>query len=981
MSTSGQELFNQITAGLWSVLERYRSQAAGAIAGLAAEPGVAGTPLDGLLQELRPDDIAAGDPGVSALINGLLQVLPAAGPGAVATLHGFDPGGGQPRGLALVVVTPNPSVTFVAAITGAGPTQLAFEFMVAGAGAFGPTSLGLADGWSLTISGSGGGRIQFPRGGPASVLEAEPPLSVQLLLAYSGSPIELGSDAGPHVTLTHFSVGLQTTINADGTPNAVWTIDLPQAQLSLVAGVVSTLLGDTLSIPMDLDLTADPKLGFALKGGGLRATLPANLSLPGVDISGVDLAVSTSGGDVQFAFGISFTAALPRFPLLSLTATGLGASFPVSTGTSNLGLNAAGISPTLPSGLGIDLALPVITGGGFLQTTGPGGYGGVLELDLLVLTIEAFGLLQLPVNGAPFSFVAIICVEFPFPGIDLEFGFALAGVGGIVAVNRRLDTDALAAAIVDGSASRLLFPVDPAAHGPAIIATLGHVFPEAGDHLIVGPMLKISWGGRIVSMIVAVVVDLPAPVQFVIIGRVVVALPDPLVPLVYIQATFAGAFELSPTPSFSMVASLDGSYIEGMPLNGDMFFLLRGGADADFVFSAGGFHPRYTPPKEVPANMQRLQLAMTPPGVPGLRAHAYFAVTTNSVQFGAQLELCDEIAGCGVDGWFAFDALFKWDPVFSFSISASAGVAVQVIGQTLMGVNFVLVLDGPAPWHVNGTGSVSLFLFSASLDFDATWGSAPPNLPPPQDLGVVLKSALALPASWVGTPPLGEDPTVSLSASARNQVSGSQSVHPLGSVTVRQRAVPFDIEISRFQQQSIPAQTWSISSASVAPNIPVVQITPTTDSFPPGELLNLTEDQKLSWPAFEQWNSGASLTVSDHTYSDLRSVDTDYEVSLVPDFAVVAGPAPAQFSVVFEALLAVANLYAVTELWHPPGLPVVTVLPAQPVTAATTDTLTQAPGFVSPGSFTATRQAAQAQFGSLGPTATVQIVESWEVAQ
>ena len=171
-------------------------------------------------------------------------------------------------------------------------------------------------------------------------------------------------------------------------------------------------------------------------------------------------------------------------------------------------------------------------------------------------------------------------------------------------------------------------------------------------------------------------------------------------PLVFIRATFTfGAFQLSPTPAFSMVASLDGSYIEGMPLNGDMFFLLRGGDDADFVFSAGGFNPRYTPPQEVPANLQRLQLAVTPPGVPGIRAEAYLAITTNSVQFGARLELSDEIAGCGVDGWFSFDALFKWDPVFSFSIDASAGVAVQVIGQTLMGVQFDLVLEGPAPWH------------------------------------------------------------------------------------------------------------------------------------------------------------------------------------------------------------------------------------------------------------------------------------------
>jgi hypothetical protein len=879
------------------------------------------------------------------------------------------------------MVTPAPASTVVVALTGDGPTGLAIEFAATGVVAIGPVTLALADGWSLALSGNanGGGRLQFPRGGPAAVLDGKPPIGIQLTLQYAGTPIVLGPDAGPHITLTNFSVGAQTGIDAGGDPAVAWLINLPQAQLSLVADVVSALLGDTLAIPMDLDLAADPELGFALKGGGLRATLPANLNLPGVDISAVDLAVSASGADIEFSFGISFTAALPGFPLLSLTATGLGASFPLSTGTADLGLNLAGVVPTLPSGLGIDLALPVISGGGFLQTTGPGGYGGVLELNLLVLTIEAFGLLQLPVSGRPFSFVAIISVEFPFPGIDIGSGFAIAGVGGIVGVNRRVDTDALNAAIVDGSAARLLFPVDPAAHGPAIIATMGRVFPEAKDHLIVGPMLKVSWGGRIVSMIVAVVVDLPSPIQMVILGRVTVALPDPLVPLVFIQATFAGAFEISPTPSFSMVASLDGSYISGMPLNGDIFFLLRGGDDADFVLSAGGFNPRYVPPKEVPANMQRLQLAMTPPGVPGLHAEAYFAVTTNSVQFGARLDLCDEIAGCGVDGWFSFDALFKWDPVFSFSIHANAGVAVQVIGQTLMGISFDLVLEGPAPWHVQGTGSVSLFLFSASLDFDATWGSAPPALAPAQDLGTVLQAALAPPSAWVGTPPTGEAPVISLSATARNLVTGGQTVHPLGSVTARQRAVPFDIQISRFQQQLIPPQTWSIASAEVAPGIASALGVPTQDSFPPGELLDLTEDEKLSRPAFELWNSGAALTVSDEIHSDLRLVDTDYEVSLVPDFTVVPGPAFSLFSILEEALLAAGDAFMIPALWNAMSGQVVTVQAEQPVTAATTDTLSQVPGFTNPGGFTATLQAAQAQFGPVGHAGTVQIVEGWEV--
>ena len=968
MATAGQQLFDSIVAGLWSVVERYRQQAAATLAALTPAPGFDGTLLNNrLLGVLKPDDIAAGDDAVANLIQGLLRVLPAPAPGAAVSLHGFDPGNGQPRGLALAVDIPAPAATFVAALTGDGPTGIAIEFTAVGALALGPATLALADGWSLVVSGNanGGGRLLFPRGGAVPLPDAQAPLAVTLTLRYSGDPIDLGPAEGPHVSLSGFAISATTALDKNGNPKISWTVSLPQAQLSLVSDVVAALVSDKLTLPVDLDLVADTDTGLSIKGGGVRASIPANISLPGLEISTVDLALTATASNVEFAFGLGLTGSLPGFPLLSVSASGVGAAFPLSTGTAQLGLDLAGIRALAPTGLGLDLSLPLISGGGFLQTTGPGGYGGVLELNLLALTITSFGLLQLPVNGKPLSFVAIISFEFPFPGIDLSFGFALGGVGGIVGVNRRLDSTSLNSAVVDGSAARLLFPVDPAAHGPAIIATLGRVFPESRDHLVVGPMLKVTWGGRIVSIIVAVVVDLPNPFQFAVIGRVTVSLPDPLVPLVFIQATFAGEFELSPTPGVTMVASLDGSYIEGMPLHGDIFFLLRGGDEADFVFSAGGFHPRYQPPKGVPEGLQRMQLAMTPPGVPGLRAEAYFAVTTNSVQFGARLELCDEIAGCGVDGWFAFDALFKWDPVFSFSIHANAGIAVQVLGETLMGVSLDLTLEGPAPWHVHGSGSISLFLFSASLDFDASWGSAPVALPPPQDLGLVLKAELADASAWVGTPPGGEPSFVTLSNAARDAVNSGRTVHPLGSVTVRQRAMPFGIAISRFQQQSIPEQTWTLKGAGAA----------TVDSFPPGELLNLTEDQKLSLPAFELWASGAALAPPPENAPDLRGWDTDYEVSLVPDFTPVPGRGLAFFLRTDELWLATGNVHLDANLWNR-GIEPIVVLAEQPVSLATTNSLTAVPGVT--GGFTALAQAAKAQFGAVGPAAAVQVVESWE---
>jgi hypothetical protein len=967
MGAAGQDLFDQIADGLWSVLEKYRSQGVAKLAVLKAEPGVLqGSPLDGLLESLRADDIASGDAGVQALIRGIQSVLPEAGPADAVTLHGFDPGQGHPRGLALLVKTPAPTASFMAAMTDDGARGIAIRLAATGLTAA-PVTVSLAQGWALAISGAvnAAGSLVFPQGGPAAALNGG--LNVQLSLQYSGEPIELGSSTGPHVTLGSFSVGAETAIGINGIPKVQWTVSLSQAELSLVADAVAALLGNSLKMPIDLKLAADPETGLAVQGGGIRANLPTNISLPGVEIGALELEVSLPGGAgrLDFGFGINFTASLPGFPLFSVAATGLGAKFPLSIGTGSLGLGGVEIVP--PNGLGMDLNLPIVSGGGFLQNTGSGAYGAFLDLNLLAVDIKAFGLLQLPVPGKGLSFIAIISAEFPFPGIDLSFGFALAGVGGIVGINRRLDTAALETAIFDGSATQLLFPVDASKHASAIIATMGKVFPVAKNHVLVGPILKVTWGGRIVSMVAAVVADLPDPLQFTIIGIVEMAMPDPLAPAIFMHATFSGAFEISPTPGYSLSARLEGSNLTGMPLSGDVFFLLRGGSDPLFVFSAGGFHPRYVAPKGVPDGVQRLHLSMTPPGVPGLRAEAYLAITTNTVQFGARLELCDEIDGCGVDGWFGFDTLFKWDPAFSFSIRASAGVAVQVLGETLMGINIDLLLEGPSRWHVQGTGSVRLFLFHASLDFEHKWGPMPTDGGTGITPEAALIRALAEPSNWSGNPPPADASVVSLSASARNLISAGKTIHPLGSVTLRQGAVPFDIAISRFQQKLInPPQTWSMG---------LKKEDLVKDWFPPGELLNLSEDEKFQRPAFESWNSGGRLRASDAVNPELRTWNTDYTPITVPDGSLFARSTG--FFGAAEYFL--GDRVESPNFWDPPNLEVVTVLPAQPVTVATTDTF--APVDVPSAGYTETVQAAIRQFGTLGKGAQQQIVESWEVGQ
>ena len=384
------------------------------------------------------------------------------------------------------------------------------------------------------------------------------------------------------------------------------------------------------------------------------------------------------------------------------------------------------------------------------------------------------------------------------------------------------------------------------------------------------------------------------------------------------------------------------------------------------------------PPAGVP-RLHRIQLDILPPGFPGLRSETYFAVTSNSVQFGAHLQLCDEIAGCGVDGWFDFDALFQWDPVFFFSVSCSAGVAVQVLGETLMGISFALVVEGPAPWHIHGSGSIDLFLFSASLDFDVKWGPGPPALPPPPDLTTVFVAALANPAAWVATQPRGDDAMVTLSRAATDATEGQQAVHPLGGVVVRQRAVPLGIEIARYQNQPIPPQTWTIAAVELAPTQPATLDTPTFDEFPAGSFLSLSEDEKLARPAFESFASGTDLTQQGVASDLLRAVDASYEVVLIPDIRLINTINLTFDLFAAEMFLAIDDIHALPSLWQPVNPQNVSVLKYQPMTVVSTNSM-QAQAVTVTGGYTATLQAAVSQFGGVGPASAVQVVESWELS-
>src|SRR3954471_23525722 len=141
-----------------------------------------------------------------------------------------------------------------------------------------------------------------------------------------------------------------------------------------------------------------------------------------------------------------------------------------------------------PEGASVDLDLPGFSGGGYLAKHGD-EWQGAIQASLGPISVSGFGIL----TTDEFSILILLAAEFT-PPIQLSFGFTLVGVGGLVGINRRPDTDALRAAASSGDLSRLLFPRDAISEAPQLLPVLKRAFPQSDGGIVVGPMIKIGWG-------------------------------------------------------------------------------------------------------------------------------------------------------------------------------------------------------------------------------------------------------------------------------------------------------------------------------------------------------------------------------------------------------------------------------------------------------------------------------------------------------
>ena len=696
--------------------------------------------------------------------------------------------------------------------------------------------------------------------------------------------IIFGQAGASRLELESFTLKIGTRVSWDGSKaHGDFLLEGDAEHLKVVIdtssgdGFLSKILAGTkVDADFSMQIGVSTDRGFYFSGSSaLEVRLPVHIELGPVGIEALTIGAQLKDGKIPVSVGADIKAALG--PIVAVVENmGVTATFSFAPGNSgNLGPLQFDLGFKPPNGVGLSLDAGVIKGGGFLHLDfDKGEYFGALEFSFQnVITLKAIGIINTKMPDGSKGFALLILITAEFTPIQLGFGFVLIGVGGLLALNRSLDTEALRLGVRTGAVSSILFPQDIVANISKIISDLKTIFPIVEGHFIIGPMGKLGWGTpALITLEIGVILDIPQP-AFVFVGVLRCILPTEDLSILQLQVNFAGGIDFDKGLLW-FDASLFDSHLVIFTLTGDMALRIGWGDEPMFVLSVGGFHPAF---KEIPSDlkdMKRLSISLLSGDNPRLGVMAYFAITSNSVQSGARVELYAEACGFNIYGYLGYDLLIQFNP-FHFIADIAAGIALRSGTDVLFGISVHGQLSGPNPWNVRGEASFSILFFDVSIDFDVTWGEdAPSQIEQSVDVMPLVLTALSDDRNWTATLPSNTHHTVTLKKI--EQPPDRIVLHPFGILAVSQKIVPFGIEINKFGNQKPGGTTLFDLTFSGGGTTEV------REEFAMANFLRLSDSDKLSRKSFEKLRSGLRFSTGDSSqYGANVQKEVNYELSYV----------------------------------------------------------------------------------------------------
>lgn len=589
--------------------------------------------------------------------------------------------------------------------------------------------------------------------------------------------------------------------------------------------------------------------------GGLEITIPLHLAIGPSTIESIYLAagLNFNTGLIEITGGLSFGAEIGP---IAASVNRLGII--LSTELSEAPTVSAVFLPPIGAGLSIDAG---ITGGGFVEfNTIEERYSGILALSFGEIAITAIGLITTKMPGGKKGFSLLINIGVIFdPPIELFSGFTLSGVGGLVGINRSMEIEVLQRGIKSKMLDSILFP-DPktvVANATTIISNMRAAFPPTEGQFVVGPMVRFGWGNpNIIFANIGIFIELPDPIRIVLMGQVKAAFPEQDNALVVINLDVLGALDFA-KEVLTFQASLYDSKVLCFVIYGDSAFLLAWGNDPRFALSLGGFHPKFTPPPPpiIFADLKRLTIGISSGSDFQLTCQAYQALTPNSLQFGARVDLYAAVAGAVVTGYMGFEALFYFSP-FSFEVWIGAGVSIKYQGASLADVELSFALSGPTPWNARGKAIIRILFIDVDVGFDITWGNSQQIQIAAENPWLKLEPALRAAGNWGSGLPRGRKMVEALRGAEGDSAElDTVRVHPTGRLEIKQNVVPLNTRLGKIG--NAPIKDFNrFEIIDVRINKIALGAGPVQEFFSRGQFEQLNNQQKLSVPAFEKMPGG-----------------------------------------------------------------------------------------------------------------------------
>jgi hypothetical protein len=756
--------------------------------------------------------------------------------------------------------------------------------------------------WMLTVSGTldltgvvGAhvypGHLEFPAepvGGSAEIAVEGTPESPWRLL---------GAPTGPRVELN--GLRLAVAFEASGQADvSVAAKALPSADRGGIAVTIDPAEGDAFVqglIPASVQADADPELrwsardGLSLTGGaGLDVVVPVEKSVGPITVDSLHIALS--GGDGTAAFLFAVTGGVSQ-PPLDIVVLDVGLELELGPGVDGGLIDGLGVSARFkpPDGAGVTLDLaPAASGGGFAgYFPDTGRYVGDAAFEFVEVGLSAVIVVDTKLPGDP-GWALFASVAATFPGLPLGFGFLLTGVGGIFALNRTMDVDALAEGIKSGAADAIMFPDDPAGDCALLVSQLDAWFPVAEGSAVFGVDAQLAWGtGALVTGELGVVVSFP-DLDLIVLGTIESVLPNADAPELELHMDALGVIDLGEGTVWITAALYDSALAQTIHVSGGMALYARFTDDPFFLLSVGGYHPSFQPPGGLPGavlDLDRMRAEVTISDDVHYSLEAYFAVTSNTLQFGAEasLEVSSRFLGVTYTarGEVGFDVLLVFSP-FAFVVDFEASVTVTAGSgeHELLAVDLSAHLEGPKPWYA--TGHASFDFLGIDVPFEIEVGaSSPPEAPALQDVLELVKTALEDAAAWRAIAP-----GTSIVLADDAAVAGEDEVwaRPDAELEAIQDVAPLDRALDHFGAYEITGpSTLTLSHAGVD-GADGLLWEEGIGYFAPAQYDDMTRSEKLAAPSYEPMTAGVSFggsAIALPPKGQVRTVTPTYEQAVV----------------------------------------------------------------------------------------------------